>query len=179
MSELFVHHHGRIRLRRVGPADASTIAAYRSDPEVAMYQSWTTYTLADAERLCTGQRDVAINTPGTWAQLAIVLTATDEMIGDCGLHFLEADGREIEIGITLSRDHQGQGLASDAVAAIAKLAFGSLGKHAIRATVDARNAGARALLERAGFKPVPGGVKRVMFKGEWCDEIDYVLRAHP
>ena len=167
---------GGVRLRRVGVGDAARIAAYRSDPEVARYQSWTTYTLADAERLCGGQRGVEMNTPGTWVQLAIVLASTGEMIGDCGLHFFEHDSTEIEIGITVAREHQGRGLASEAVAAIGAFAFGTLGKRAIRATVDARNAGARALLERAGFRPVPGGVERVMFKGEWCDEHGYVLK---
>ena len=174
---------GRVRLRPLEMTDAPRIAAYRSDPEVARYQSWTTYTLEQAEALCRTMQGRAIDTPGTWFQMAIVLVDTGEMIGDCGLHFPgpgePGHGSEIEIGITLASEHQGKGLASDAIAAIVTLAFGPLGKRSIRATVDARNAGARALLERAGFKPVPGGVKRVMFKGEWCDEIDYVRRAHP
>lgn len=164
-------------------ADAPRIAAYRSDPAVARLQSWTTYTLEQAEALCRTMQGRAIDAPGTWFQMAIVLVDGGEMIGDCGLRFPGSGepghGTEMEIGITLASEHQGKGLASDAIAAIATLAFGPLGKQSIRATVDARNAGARALLERAGFKPVPGGVKRVMFKGEWCDEIDYVLRAHP
>lgn len=170
--------HGRVRLRPLEMTDAPRIAAYRSHPDVARLQSWTTYTLADAEALCRTMQGRAIDTPGTWFQMAIVRIDSGEMIGDCGLYFPGAKepghGTEIEIGITLASDHQGQGLASDAIAAIAALAFGPLARSSIRATVDARNAAARALLERSGFKPVPGGVKRVMFKGEWCDEIDYV-----
>lgn len=178
-----VASRGRVLLRPLEPADAPRIAAYRSHPEVARLQSWETYTLADAEALCRTMQDRVIDTAGTWLQLAIVLAETGEMIGDCGLHFPGADqpghGTEIEIGITLAREHQGKGLASDAIAAIVDLAFSRMGKRSIRASIDALNAPAAALLTRAGFKPVPGGVKRVMFKGEWCEEIDYALRAHP
>lgn len=164
-------------------ADAPRIAAYRSDPAVARLQSWTTYTLEQADALCLSMQGRAIDTPGTWFQMAIVLIDTGEMIGDCGLHFPglgePGHGSEIEIGITLAREHQGKGLASDAIAAIVDLAFHHMSKRSIRASIDGQNAPAAALLTRAGFKPVPGGVKRVMFKGEWCDEIDYALRAHP
>lgn len=171
---------GRVRLRHVEMGDARAIAGYRNDPEVAKYQSWETYSFADAEMLCRRQEEVKIDTPGTWCQLAIVNVEYGEMIGDCGLRFPGAGesglGVEIEMGITLSRAAQGRGLASDTVAGIVELVFGKLAKRVIRATVDARNARAAALLERAGFERA-GGTRRTRFKGAWCDEQDYVLRA--
>lgn len=174
---------GRVLLRPLETADAPRIAAYRSDPDVACLQSWTTYTLADAEPLCRSMQNRALDTPGTWLQLAIVLADTGEMIGDCGLHFPgpgePGHGSEIEIGITLASEHQGKGLASDAIAAIIDLAFTHMGKRSIRASIDARNASAAALLTRAGFTRTSEAPRRAMFKGAWCDELDYVRRAHP
>lgn len=174
--------HGRVRLRSLELADAPRISEYRSDPDVARLQSWETCTLVAAETLCRAMQEVAIGTPGTWFQMAIVLAETGEMIGDCGLRFPGPDesghGTEIEIGITLAREHQGKGLASDALGAITDLAFTRLGKRALRASVDALNTPAAALLTRAGFARSSEQPRRAMFKGAWCEEHDYILRAN-
>lgn len=170
----------RVWLRRLGPGDAAALAAYRSHPDVARYQSWKTYTLLDAERLCAAQEGNEIGTPGTWSQLAIVLVESGEVIGDCGLRFPGPDepghDTEIELGITLSAAHQGKGLATEALACIIELAFGRLKKRAIHATVDAANVPAAALLMRAGFSRAGDGARRVWFKGAWGEEWDCVLR---
>lgn len=177
----------RVTLRPLTLADAPAIAAYRSHPDVARYQSWDKYTLEDAEALCIKQQGVTLDTPGTWRQLAIVLVETGDIIGDCGLHFPGPDelghGTDMEFGITLAAHAQGKGLASDALTCIIELAFTTLGKRAIRASIDARNAPAGALLTRAGFARLSDQPRRAWFKGAWCEEWDYVLRrkgdVHP
>lgn len=173
----------RVMLRPLMLADAPTLAAYRSHPDVARYQSWETYTLKDAEALCLKQQGVALDTPGTWRQLAIVLVQTSELIGDCGLHFPgpgePGHGTEIEFGITLASHAQGKGLAAEALVCIIELAITTLGKRAIRASIDARNIPAAALLTRAGFTRSSDQPRREWFKGAWCDEWDYVLRVQP
>lgn len=162
-------------------ADAPAIAAYRSHPDVACYQSWEAYSLDDAERLCAAQAENEIGTTGTWSQLAIVLLESGEVIGDCGLRFPGAGepghGTEVELGITLGAAHQGKGLASEAIACVVRLVFEEMGKEAIRASIDARNAPAAGLLARAGFARVSDRPRRAWFKGAWCDELDYVLRT--
>ncbi len=169
----------RVTLRPLTLADAPIIAAYRSHPDVARYQSWETYTPEDAEALCIKQQGVTLDTPGTWRQLAIVLVETSELIGDCGLHFPGPDelghGTDMEFGITLGSHAQGKGLASDALACILDLAFTTLRKRAIRASIDARNIPAAALLTRAGFVRLREQPRRAWFKGAWCEEWDYVL----
>lgn len=169
----------RVRLRPLTLADAPIIAAYRSHPDAARYQSWKTYTLQEAEALCLKQQSVALDTPGTWVQFAIVLVETGEQVGDCGLHFFGPDearcGEEIEIGITLAAHAQGKGLATDAIACIIELAFVRLGKRVILASIDARNISAAALLTRAGFVRSSDQPRRAWFKGAWCEEWDYVL----
>ncbi len=170
----------RVRLRRLELGDAPAVASFRSDPEVARYQSWEAYSLADAELLCAAQEGNEIGTPGTWSQMAIVLVESGEVIGDCGLRFPGLDepgrGTEIEIGITLGRAFHGRGLATESLACIIELAFGRLKKRAIHATVDAANVPAAALLMRAGFSRAGDEARRVWFKGAWGEEWDYVLR---
>ncbi len=74
-------HTPRLTLRQLREGDAAAVCAYRALPEVARYQSWETFTLADAERLIAGQVGIAPNTPGTWLQLAVVETASAVLIG--------------------------------------------------------------------------------------------------
>ena len=92
----------RLRLRRLRPDDAAAICAYRSLPDVARFQSWESFTPDDAARLIADQDRTAPNTPGTWLQLALTTVEDGTIIGDCGIHFLTGDERQVELGVTLS-----------------------------------------------------------------------------
>jgi RimJ/RimL family protein N-acetyltransferase len=53
----------RLILRRFGPGDAAALSAYRSDPSVARYQSWTPpVPLVEAARLVA---ELAAGDPGS------------------------------------------------------------------------------------------------------------------
>jgi RimJ/RimL family protein N-acetyltransferase len=63
----------RLLLRPFNADDLPAFVSYRSDPEVARYQSWdASYSIADGERFLASQRDVALGSPGEWVQLAAV-----------------------------------------------------------------------------------------------------------
>ena len=100
----------RLNLRRLRMEDAAPIAAYRSLPEVALFQSWESFSLADAAKLIDEQAAVVPDTPGTWLQFALVLSESAMVIGDCGIHFRGDDPRQVELGISLSPSYQGRGL---------------------------------------------------------------------
>ena len=161
----------RLVLRRLRPDDVAAICAYRALPEVARYQSWDTYTPHDAEQLVAKMHALDPDTPGTWFQLGITLG--DELIGDCGLHFLDAE--QVELGITLSPAHQGRGYAAESVARVLKYLFADRGKHRVTATTDAANAAAASLFARLGFRKEAHFVQNVWFKGAWGDEFAFAL----
>src|SRR5580658_1280412 len=102
-------------MRRLHPNDAAAICAYRSLPQVARYQHWTTFSLEDAAHLTKEQNMAEPNIPGTWFQFAIIKLATGNLIGDCGLHCWKEDPRQMEVGITLSPSHQGFRYADEAI----------------------------------------------------------------
>ena len=63
----------RLCLRPFGIDDLEAFVAYRSDPNVARYQSWDrAYSMADAESFLASQRGLAFGQPGEGLQLAIV-----------------------------------------------------------------------------------------------------------
>ena len=59
-------------LRRMTNDDAAALAAYRSDPVQARYQSWETpYPLDSARALIAQMRNVRFAQPGVWLQIGI------------------------------------------------------------------------------------------------------------
>lgn len=167
----------RLLLRRLIPSDASALAAYRSDPRVSRFQSWSSYTRADADALIASQAEVIPDTPGTWLQLAITLSSDGSLIGDLGLHFRADMPNQMEIGITLAAPFQGRGYASESIACVLDYAFTTLGKHRVFAITDAKNSAAAALFERAGFRREGNFIENVLFKGDWGDEFLFAVRA--
>jgi RimJ/RimL family protein N-acetyltransferase len=165
----------RLCLRRLRPEDATAICAYRGLPEVARFQSWESFGLADAVRLIAGQAAVVPDTPGTWLQLALVAIESATVIGDCGIHFRVDDPRQVELGITLAPTHQGRGLAAEALGSVLEYVFGRLGKHRVAAVTDAENHAAAGLLRRLGFRQEAHCIEHVWFKGAWGSECQFAL----
>jgi RimJ/RimL family protein N-acetyltransferase len=154
MKPCFSNHlsSARLLLRRLHRDDAEALCAYRSLPEVARYQSWYSFGPEDAARLIESQLTAEPDVPGTWFQLALVEAASGIVIGDCGLHCREEDGRQMEMGITLSSLHQGHGYATEALECVLDYLFGRLHKHRVFASTDALNGPAAALFQRLGFR---------------------------
>jgi RimJ/RimL family protein N-acetyltransferase len=165
----------RLLLRPLCAEDAAPLAAYRSIPEVARFQSWESFDQADAVRLVADQAKVVPDTPGTWLQLAIVLSPSGKMIGDCGIHFRSDDLQQVELGVTMSPTHQGQGLATEALASVLGYVFDGLGKHRVTAVTDTDNHAAAALFRRLGFRQEAHYVENVWFKGAWGSEYLFAL----
>jgi RimJ/RimL family protein N-acetyltransferase len=160
----------RLCIRRLCPADAPLLVAYRSLPDVARFQDWESFGPDDAARLLASQTGLLPDTPGTWLQLALVLLESGEVVGDCGIHFRRDEPRQVELGITLAPAHQGRGLATEALGCVLDYVFGALGKHRASAVTDARNHGAASLLRRLGFRQEAHFVENVWFKGAWGSE---------
>src|SRR5262249_52427236 len=100
----------RLVLRRFTLADLTPFVAYRSDPDVARYQSWeATYSRAEGERVNSELLSQHPDTAGAWFQFAMVLRRTGELIGDCASGTDVTDPRLAEIGFTLRPEFQGCG----------------------------------------------------------------------
>ncbi|MBI1729657.1 GNAT family N-acetyltransferase [Candidatus Acetothermia bacterium] len=165
----------RIRLRRFSKSDLKEFVAYRADPEVAKYQSWSHFTSADGLAFIQEQANQDIDKPGTWFQIALELRSTRELIGDCAVHTLANDPRQVEIGFTQARAHQGQGYAEEAVRRLLDFLFRDLKKHRVIAIVDIENSSAIRLLDRLGFRREAHFVQNIWFKGRWGSEYQFAL----
>jgi len=166
----------RIALRRFALADLSTFVAYRSDPDVARYQSWEApYPRAVGQRAIRAMLQEHPDTPGEWFQFAIELRATGEMIGDCASGTDAEDPRQAEIGFTLRPEFQGHGYGTEAARTLLGYLFGSRAKHRVTARCDPRNAASVAVLERLGMRREGHTVESTWAKGEWTDDLLFAI----
>jgi hypothetical protein len=68
---------GRVVGRRFGPQDVAEFVAYRSDADVARYQSWDApYPPERGERFVAQMMTAHPDTPGEWFQFAVALRTT-------------------------------------------------------------------------------------------------------
>lgn len=161
-------------LRTVRAGDAPAIYAYRSRADVGKYQ--TRYRrLADARRLIKLVRGIALNTPDTWHQLAVIEKSGGGLIGDLGMHFTGKENRQAEIAYTFAPGSQGKGYATEAVLAMMGFLFGKLRKHRLVATADPRNKGSIRLMERVGMRKEAYFRKSYWTGKEWTDDVHYAL----
>src|ERR1700677_3562969 len=166
----------RLRLRWFRPADAAALAAYRSDPSVARYQSWSPpVSVAAAAALI---REFEAGSPGLpgWFQYAVEVKADGGLAGDVGVN-LHENLRQADVGFTMAAAYQGQGSATEAVRAVLADLFGRRGLHRVSAECDARNHRSARLLECLGVERE--GLRRqyTWLKGEWTDDLLFGLLA--
>lgn len=74
------------------------------------------------------------------------------LLGGTGLHRMDWAVRRFEIGYWVRTSAQGQGYVSEAVAAMARLAFEELRARRVEIRVDTNNRRSRAVAERCGFE---------------------------
>ena len=158
----------RLELRPFQGDDLEAFVAYRSDPDVARYQSWDcTYSMADAESFLRSQRQLEFGRPGEWLQLAIVNRETGTVCGDCAMRIATDQPATAELGVTLAQANQGKGLATEALTAVITELFERRGLHRVFAEADDRNRSVQRLLERLGFRCEARLVEADWFKGKW------------
>jgi RimJ/RimL family protein N-acetyltransferase len=166
----------RLLLRRFRAADAATLADYRSDPDVARYQSWDApFPLLRAE---TAVANFMASDPDKagWFQYAIERLEDKVLIGDVAVH-LHDNLKQAELGFTLAKAYQKKGFAAEAVGAVLDRLFRVQGLHKVTGECDARNKDSAGLMERLGFTREGHLRQQTWIKGEWTDDLIYGLLA--
>jgi RimJ/RimL family protein N-acetyltransferase len=162
----------RLTIRLFRAEDAPTLAGYRSDPDVARYQGWTTpYPVGDAARLIAEMTDPAA--PG-WFQYAVEHDGA--VIGDIGVNTHE-NLMQADLAYTFAPAHQGRGFATEAARRMVRHLFTDRGLHRVSAECDARNERSAKLLARLGFRQEGLRVRYTWIKGEWTDDLLFGLLA--
>jgi len=165
----------RLVLTALRADDAAALLAYRENPAVQRYQTWSPTSLGEVRQFISDVNDTPFDTPGTWFQLAIRLRDDEQLVGDVGVHFLSAESRHVEIGFTVAPEWQGRGLGSEAITGLLGYLFDSLDKHRVVASVDPANRASIALLRKVGMREEGLFPKSLLIRGEWVDDMVFAL----
>lgn len=102
------------------------------------------------------------------------------LLGGAGLHARCGPGG-LEVGYWIDRDHEGQGLASEAAAALTRVGIEVYGARRIEIRVDPQNAASARIPVKLGFS-LEGRLRaRQEFEGGWrdLDSFSMTAEAHP
>jgi RimJ/RimL family protein N-acetyltransferase len=163
----------RLVLRVMRRDDAAALAAYRSVPEIARYQSWPLpFTVADAEQLLAGQDGLDDLDPEGWTQVAIEHGGV--VVGDLAVG-LELAAQRASLGYTLSPAAQHRGFAVEAAGTLVDALFASTGVRRIVATLEDGNLASMRVVESLGFRFEGLERESVLVRGSWLDDVMFAL----
>jgi RimJ/RimL family protein N-acetyltransferase len=159
----------RLVLRPMREEDLPALVAYRRDPEVARYQTWSTdFSMADAEDMLAGVRKSELGrADDEWVNVAVADRIDGTVHGDCAVRVLANQRATAEVGVTFATASQGRGFAAEAMTALLDTLFANHGMHRVIAETDDRNPRVHRLFERLGFRCEGRLVDADWCKGEW------------
>ncbi|GAB4209538.1 MAG: GNAT family protein [Roseiflexaceae bacterium] len=140
----------RLVLRALTLDDADAMFASRSDPQVIRYFGTLPMTAHEQaaeqiERVLTDYREQ------NGIRWAITRRGDDYMIGSCGFWRLVKPHFRAELGYDLLPQWWGQGIMTEAIMAVLRFAFTTMGLHSIEAQIHPDNIASRRVLEKLGF----------------------------
>lgn len=139
----------RLLLRHFTMDDLEDLVAMHSDPEVSRFIGGVKLPEQSRERLAEW---IAEYEQYGFSKWAVILRATGEFIGRCGLSLEEANGvSEWELGWTFARAHWGHGYATEAAAAVRDHSFNKLGLQRLISLIRPGNFASIRVAERLGM----------------------------
>ena len=140
----------RLILRPFTAEDAQDLYEFSSLPQVAVAAGWPAHKSVEDSRQIIATVFAA---PDTYA---MVERTSGKVIGSAGFTGIARGGfgPSDEIGYALHPDWWGQGLMTEAVAALLERGFCQRGLEAIWASHYAENVASRRVIEKSGFSPV-------------------------
>lgn len=140
----------RLMLRQVTTTDAADMFDYLSDEDVVKPMGLDPFqTVKDVWDEIEWY--TSIYEEGTGIRWGITLKDSGKVIGSCGFLNRIPKHYRAEVGYELSKDHWGQGIASEALEAVVKYGYHHLQLERIEALIEPENVPSQKLVERQGF----------------------------
>ena len=140
----------RLILRQVTQDDANSLLKYLSDKDVMKYVGLEPFkSIDDALDEISWYKSMFEKRTGI--RWGITLKDQGEVIGSCGFLNLVSQHYRSEIGVELSREHWGKGIASEAFEAVIRYGFEQMNLQRIEALIEPPNIPSQKLAERQGF----------------------------
>ena len=140
----------RLTVRKMRVSDALSMDEYATLPIVSEYLLWTPHlnlaeTQGHIEFICARYEKGLV---GDWG---VCLRDSDRLIGTCGYAGIDTKKSELEIGYVMSPEYWGKGYMTEALDAVLKYTFCTLGAKAAVVRIMQGNERSVRLAERVGF----------------------------
>ena len=168
-----------VTTRLVAPGDAPELAALLAANRdfLAPFEPFRPEDYFTAEGQRTYLEDV-LRTCAAGGALPHVIVEDGRIVGRITLtNITRGPFLSANLGYWVAKAANGRGVASAAVARIARIAFDELGLHRIEAGTMVHNAASQRVLQRNGFRRFGLAPRYLRIDGEWRDHILFQLLA--
>ena len=166
----------RLRLRPFRRGDVDAVFSYRSREDVALYLFDPPLSREEcAQAVQQRALQIGLEHSGDKLVLGVEHAQTGELLGEISLILRSEEARQGEVGWIFHPDHQGAGLATEAVRTLFDLGFGGADLHRVFARCDTRNLRSWRLMERLGMRREAHFQEHALFKGGWDEEYVYAI----
>lgn len=165
----------RLTLRPFVGADRDQYAAYHTQPEVYRYLYTEAPTGTALDKQFARVLAARFEGDGDILRFAVVRQDDGALLGEVLSKIASRDALQGEIGYIFNPAFAGRGYATEAVAAMLRVGFETIGFHRIFARLDASNAGSVGVVERLGFRREAHLIQNDRFNGAWGDEYVYAM----
>jgi ribosomal-protein-alanine N-acetyltransferase len=159
----------RLIIREFKQEDWEAVHLYASSPLVATHMIWGPNTEEDTKDFVSRvieQQQVQLRKD---YEMAVVLKATNQIIGGCGIHLSEP--KQGEIGYCFNPEFWRQGFAAEAATAMLGFGFQVHGLHRIYATCRPDNIGSAKVMQKIGMTYEGRLREHMQHKGKWHDSL--------
>lgn len=164
----------RLSLRMVYDSDAALVFRLYSDARVMQFRGEAVFReKTQAEQLIFQWRKrFALENGMRWA---IVLRATEKMIGSIGFKQIQQQHLRADLGYELDPDWWNRGIMTEAIKAVSDFGLNEMQLHSIEANISPDHLASRRVLEKIGFKLEAHYRENYFYEG-WWDSAIWSLR---
>jgi ribosomal-protein-alanine N-acetyltransferase len=168
----------RLTLRPFLLDDLAAVHEYASDPVVCTYMVYGPNTLQDTEKFLEMAIRESAAVPLVNLHLAIAETASNELIGACGLDSVSPRNLDGDLGYCLNRNKWNRGYATETARALLEYGFTKMNLHRIHATCRPANIASAKVLEKIGMQKEGHLREHRLVRGKWEDSFLYSVLVH-
>lgn len=165
---------GLITLRPWLERDVPAIVSACSDADIAWWLDQVPQPYGETD----GRTYVAMTRrgwkDGTHAAFAVTDSATEEVLGSIGIHWLDAEQGVAEVGYWVRSEARGRGIATRATRLVSRWALTDCGMKRLQLRADQRNVASQRVAESVGFRR-EGVLRSVRFNARQGRRVDFVI----
>ena len=164
----------RLRLRKLTMRDAADIYQYSRDPEVARHVLWDAHqSIGDSRAYLRYMlRRYHAHEPASWG---IEWLETGRIIGTIGFMWIQRDNNAAEVGYSLAQEYWNQGIMTEALRAVIRYGFESMGLNRIEAQHETTNPASGAVMRKCRMLREGTLRGRLYNKGRYVDVDLYAI----